>query len=91
MFVRVTVVIYLFIKCLVDSDVPEHYNSLVKKNLNNGGLRVWIMYMSTHIIAICEQFCQVSMGLIVQAKLTGQCNSCYERNTLTMVDREYGC
>ena len=52
----------LFMKCLVDSDVPEHCNSWLKKNLNNGGLRVWIMYMSTHIIAICELFCQVSMG-----------------------------
>ena len=41
---------------------------MVKENLHNGGLRVWIMYMSALIIAICEK--EVLSGLIVQAKLT---------------------
>ena len=52
MFVRVTVVIYLFIKCFVDSDVPEYYNSWYKKHFNDVGQREWIMYMSMCMIAI---------------------------------------
>ena len=44
---------------------------MVKENLHNGGLRVWIMYMSALIIAICEKEVLSGLkGLIVQAKLT---------------------
>ena len=56
MFVRVTEVNYFTIKCLVDSDLC--LNTIIhgkRKNFNNGGLRVRILYISTCIIQFLRE------------------------------------